>query len=145
MIKGGEKTYQQRITSNIGEDLFEDYCQKAGYSYNRIGFDEQAGYVPNFQYLNPLLRNLPDYVVNTNDGVYVVCVKGTANIKEKEVNLLPLMIEWFSSKHAPLIYAFCFVGKKPILIYPEKIIQLYEKSFNKKWNDGVVYRTLEIE
>lgn len=144
-MKGGEKTYEQRITSNIGEELFEAYCAKQGYHFNRIGFDEQNGYVPNFQKLNPLLRNLPDYVVNTGEDTYVVCVKGTANIKKKEVDLLPLMGEWFSSRNAPLVYVFCFEGKKPILMYPSKVIELYEKGFDKKWNDGVVYRTLEIE
>jgi len=142
----GSNSYQERQTvANKGELLFEQYCAEMGYKLNRVGFDEKGKNVDNFFDLNSMLRNLPDYVVNTPKGTFVVNVKGTANFKKKEVDLLPLFTEWFSTKKAPLVYAFCFEGQKPKLIYPEKIIELYRKSEDRKWSDGVVYRCLDIE
>jgi len=143
-MKGNEKPYELRVQTNIGEELFESYCKEKGYAINRIGFDEGANYVENFSKLNPLLRNLPDYIVNTESETFVVCVKGTANFKKKEYELLPLMMEWFSSPKAPLVYAFCFQNVKPRLVFPEKIIELYKFSKDQKWSDGVVYRNLKI-
>ena len=143
-MRGNEKPYEIRIQSNIGEELFEKYCKEKGYICNRLGFDEGAGYIEKFFNLNPLLRNLPDYVVNTKTETFVVCVKGTPNLKKKEFELLPLMTEWFSSPKAPLVYAFCFKDQSPKLVFPEKIITLYEQSRDQKWDDGVVYRHLQI-
>jgi hypothetical protein len=141
----GSHTYQDRQTViNTGEVLFENYCKEMGYKLNRIGFDEKSKNVDNFFLLNSMLRNLPDYVVNTKNETFVVCVKGTANFKKKEVDLLPLMTEWFSSPKAPLVYAFCFEGQNPKLLYPEKIIELYKSSMDQQWSDGVVYRNLKI-
>lgn len=143
-MKGNEKPYELRVQSNIGEELFEAYCKEKGYKIQRIGFDENTGFVDNFSRLNPLLRNLPDYVVNTLKETFIVCVKGTPNFKKKEFELLPFMTECFSSKKAPMVYAFCFEGKDPKLVFPEKIITLYEQSRDQKWDDGVVYRHLQI-
>lgn len=142
----GAKNYQERnsIRTNLGEQLFEEHCKKYDYQVHRLGFDEENGSVENFFHLNDLLRNLPDYVVNTGSETFVINVKGTANFKRKEVMLLPEMMEWFSSKKAPLLYAFCFEGFKPKLLYPDIIIKLYEKAQDKTWADGVVYRTLEL-
>jgi hypothetical protein len=141
----GSNSYKERQTvANKGEVLFEQYCAEMGYKLNRVGFDEKGKNVNNFFDLNCMLRNLPDYVVNTQNGTFVVNVKGTANFKKKEVDMLPLFTEWFSTKKAPLVYAFCFEGQKPKLVYPEKIIELYKKSTDRKWSDGIVYRNLEL-
>lgn len=141
----GSNTYEQRQTVvNKGELIFEAYCNEMGYDFKRLGFDEKNDNVDGFFNLNPMLRNLPDYLVTTKDGMFVVNVKGTANFKKKEIDMLPLFTEWFSSKKAPLVYAFCFEGQKPKLIYPEKLIELYKKSEDRVWSDGVVYRNLEI-
>ena len=112
----GSNTYQDRQTvANAGEVLFELYCKEMGYTTNRLGFDEKNASVDKFYNLNAMLRNLPDYIVNTKNETFVVCVKGTANFKKKEIDILPLMTEWFSSPKAPLVYAFCFTGQKPKL------------------------------
>ena len=116
-----------------------------GYKFNRIGFDEKKDYVDNYFNLNSLLRNLPDYVVSTNKNTYVVNVKGTANIKKSEIDMIPLFLDWFSSKTSPLVYAFCFkTEKRPIMVYPETVIKLYSKSIDKQWHDGKIYRTLDF-
>ncbi|MGI9215241.1 MAG: hypothetical protein ACR2HS_06380 [Gammaproteobacteria bacterium] len=56
-----------------------------------------------------------------------------------------MFLEWFSSKEAPLVYAFCFANQKPLMVYPEKIIELYkEAGEEKQWSDGVIYKTLKL-
>jgi hypothetical protein len=129
---------------NKGEILFEAYCASKGYKFNRLGFDEHKSEVSNFYHLNHLIRNLPDYVVHTENCSYVVQVKGTDNFKKKEIDLLPLFLEWYSAPKAPLVYAFCFEGCDPLLKYPDQIIRLYEKSIDQRWDDGVVYRCLNL-
>ena len=143
----GNHSYSERIQgTNAGEELFEAYCESKGFHLTRIGFDEHKATVPNFFNLNQYIRNLPDYVINTNNGTFVVNVKGTDNFKQSEYKLLPEFGEWFSSKKAPLIYAFCFRGsERPILVYPEKIIRLYEEAkIDQSWSDGVIYRCLNL-
>lgn len=58
--------------------------------------------------------------------------------------MLPLFLEWYSSKECQLVYAFCFKDTAPKLVYPEKIIELYKVEQDKQWSDGIVYRTLKL-
>ena len=142
----GSMSYSERQkVKNRAEFLFELYCAEKDYKVTRVGFDEKNNSVDNFYYLNPVLRNLPDYVVNTSRGTWVVMVKGTANIKQKEIELLPKLMDSFDSDKAKLVYAFCFLGKEPRLIFPQKVESLYRNATDKQWQDGVVYRSLEIE
>lgn len=143
-MKAASTFTERQKTVNHGEILFEKYCVSKNYKYWRLGSDEKNGAITHFYKLNPMIRNLPDYIVDCGDITFVVAVKGTANFKEKEVKMLPLFLEWFSSKEAPLVYAFCFADKPPKLVYPEKIIELYKNETDKKWDDGVVYRTLRL-
>ena len=143
----GNHSYAERIhTTNTGEELFESYCESKGFHLVRVGFDQHKATVPNFFSLNVYLRNLPDYVINTENGTYVVNVKGTDNFKQSEYKVLPEFGEWFSSKKAPLVYAFCFKeNDRPILVFPEKIVKLYEEAkTDRQWPDGVIYRCLNI-
>jgi len=39
---------------------------------------------------------------------------------------------------------FCFKDTPPKLVYPEKIIELYKVEQDKRWDDGVIYRTLKL-
>ena len=115
------------------------------YKYWRLGFDEKNNEISHYWKLNAMIRNLPDYIVDTNKDTFVVNVKGTGNFKESEVKMIPLFLEWFSTKEAPLIYAFCFTDQKPIMVYPEKVIQLYQEAkVDKKWDDGKIYRSLHL-
>ena len=142
----GSNNYQERNSvTNIAEELFEKYCNQKGYFIRRLGFDEKKDPIPNFYNINTMVRNLPDYYVCTNKLSFLVMVKGTANIKQKEYELLPKFIEWYDSKECRLIYAFCFkTSNNPQLIYPNKLIDLYNESQDKVWHDGVVYRTLDL-
>lgn len=142
----GSMSFQERnAKASKGEILFEEYCRKKQYDIKRIGFDQTDNQVANFFNLNSMLRNLPDYVVNTGKETFVVMVKGTGNIKKKEIDLIPLFMEWYGSKKAPLVYAFCFEGFIPKLVYPDRVIELYKQSSDKIWKDGVIYRSLEIQ
>ena len=147
MIGNGGQSYAERVKTikNDGEYLFEKFCHASDTEFQRLGFDEHQDNVPKFWKINPILRNLPDYVINSKKGTYVVAVKGTDNFKKKEFELLPSMVEAFSSEEAPLIYAFCFKEKQaPIWVKPNKIIELYEKSIDQQWPDGVIYRNLNL-
>ena len=147
MIGNSGQAYADRVKTikNDGEYLFEKFCTISGAQFHRIGFDEHENSVPNYWRLGNLLRNLPDYVINTKNKTFVVAVKGTDNFKQKEFELLPKMVEAFSSKEAPLIYAFCFKEKQaPIWVKPSEIIELYNKSQDQQWHDGVIYRNLNI-
>ena len=142
----GSNSYKERQSvSNVAEFLFEYYCAEKEYQLTRVGFDEKNKSVDNFYKLNSYLRNLPDYIVNTGNATFVVNVKGTGNFKQKEIDMIPQFLEYFSSKDAPLIYSFCFVGRDPILIYPDKVIELYKNSVDKQWSDGVIYRNLNLK
>ena len=135
---------RQKIV-NHGEILFENYCAKMEYKCWRLGNEEKHSQIDHYWKLNPMIRNLPDYIVDTGKHTFVVNVKGTVNFKQSEVKMIPLFLEWFSTKEAPLIYAFCFTEQKPIMVYPEKVIKLYEQAGqDKQWQDGKIYRSLNL-
>ena len=142
----GNNSYLERNSGvNLGEKLFEEYCTKKQVFFKRLGFDEKNNQIPRFWEINPLIRNLPDYFVATSSRSMLVMVKGTANIKKQEVSMIPLFLEWYHKKECPLYYAFCFEGKeKPFFITPDRVIQLYQQGTDKQWNDGKIYRTLNI-
>ena len=138
-------TYEERQSvSDLGEELFEAWADKKGYQVNRIGFHSKNDSVPNFFNLSNILRNMPDYVLNTNTKTYVVNVKGTANIKHREIKLLSDLVLCYSSSKAELIYAFCFKGQDPVLMSTNTLLTRFSNAEDKKWHDGVMYRTIKI-
>lgn len=143
----GNNSYLERNSgTNLGEELFEQYCIKKQVFFRRLGFDEKNDSIPNFYSINPFIRNLPDYLVVGNKGSRLVNIKGTRNFKKTEVAMLPQFMEWYSSKDCPLIYAFCFKGEsKPFFITPDRVIELYQEATDKQWNDSVIYRTLNLD
>jgi len=140
------ENYKQRQShNNIAEELFEDWSLKKKYKIFRLGFDEKNKFVNSFYNLSEILRNLPDFVIERDGKIFVVNVKGTSNIKRKEYEMLPKLIDCFSTYKSPLIYAFCFTNTEPIFKNAEKVIELYEHSAeDKTWSDGVIYRKLKI-
>jgi len=135
---------RQKIV-NHGEILFEKYCTQKNYKYHRLGFEEKSNEIDNYWKLNTMIRNLPDYIVNTGRDTFVVNVKGTGNFKKEEIDKIPLFLEWYNTKEFSLVYVFCFAEKKPIMVYPEKVIQLYQEAgIDKQWQDGKIYRSLNF-
>lgn len=145
-VANGTHSYEERqkIGENRGEELFVAWANSKGFTATRIGSDSRDNYILNFPRLNSVLRNMPDFVLNRNGKTYVVSVKGTANIKVKEMKLLPKLIASYSSKRAPLIYAFCFKGHEPVLMSVETLQERFEQAPEKAWHDGVLYRTIKI-
>lgn len=142
----GNNSYQERNSGrNLGEELFEQYCTEKQVYFKKVGFDEKNNAIPHFYRLNPFIRNLPDYLVISDKGSRLVNIKGTANIKKIEVNMIPQFLEWYHSKECPLWYAFCFEGQNtPTFRTPDQVIELYQKEQDKQWSDGVKYRTLDL-
>jgi hypothetical protein len=144
-MKAAHTFLERQKVVNHGEILFEKYCTQKNYKYWRLGFEEKVSAIPNYFKLNPLLRNIPDYILETPNGMYVVNVKGTGNFKKEEIDKIPLFLEWYNTKEFSLVYVFCFAEKKPIMVYPEKVIQLYQEAgIDKQWQDGKIYRSLNF-
>lgn len=143
----GNNSYSERNSGrNLGEELFEQYCIEKQVYFKKVGFDEKSSAIPHFYRLNPFIRNIPDYLVIGNKGSKLVNIKGTANIKKTEVNMIPQFLEWYHSKDCPLWYAFCFSGQNtPTFRTPDQVISLYQQAEDKQWNDGVIYRTLRFD
>lgn len=135
---------RQAVGVNIGEEIFEQWCMSSGWNFTRLGFNEKFANVGAFYNLHPLLRNMPDYVVQRGDRTFVVNVKGTPNIKEKERLLLPELIAAYSTQKARLIYAFCIRNEEVRFAKADQIIDLYDIESDKQWHDGVVYRTINL-
>jgi len=143
-MNGNNSFAERNAGANLGEELFEQYCIEKQVFFKRLGFDEKNDPVPYFYGINSFIRNLPDYYVATKTRGFFVMVKGTANIKKKEVNMIPQFLEWYGSKEVPLYYAFCFQGKKISFRTPDQVIELYQGATDKQWSDGVIYRTLAL-
>lgn len=137
-------TYIERNSgSNFAEEFFEKYCEH--YFVRRIGFDEKNDSIPHFYNMSRMLRNLPDYYVDTGKKQYVVNVKGTDCIKKKEYDIIPLLTSAYSDDNCLLIYAFCFKeNKRPIFLKPYDVIDMYDRGKNEEWHDGVVFRRLGL-
>jgi len=141
----GENTYKERNSGiNQAEVIFEEYCKSKNYFLERLGFDEKRNPIPRFFNLNPSIRNLPDYYWSHGDKSALIMVKGTANIKQSEIELIPKFLEWYDSEKCPLVYVFCFADKPIIKKFPEEILDLYSKSYDREWPDGVVYRNINL-
>jgi hypothetical protein len=143
-VGNGSNNYIERQSVQVGEELFLSWAKTKGYHVTRIGFDSTNDSVPNFFKLSPLLRNMPDYVLNTDKKTYVVNVKGTANIKHKEIKMLGDLMLCYSSSSAELIYAFCFAGQEPVLMSTTTLSTRFNMAEDKQWHDGVKYRTIKI-
>lgn len=82
----GNDSYQDRCSiKSTGESLFELFCQRKGYAFTKLGFDENSDPIKGFANINPMLRNLPDYIMETQKELFVVQVKGTQNFKKKNM------------------------------------------------------------
>lgn len=141
----GQNTYKQRQSvSNVGEERFENWCNLRGYKWYRLGFDEKNNNVDLFYLLNEYIRNLPDYFIVKDGKAALVNVKGTCNIKREEVEKIQCRIQSYSSRQVDLLYAFCFEDGVKIIKANSVIEKYYEAKFDKQWDDGKVYRSLEI-
>jgi hypothetical protein len=143
MTANNQSNYQDRMKpeNNTGEILFKKWCLENEWSCQKLGFERD---INNFWDLNPILRNIPDFVIEKGPKIFVVQVKGSPNFKQKEYNLIDEFVRCYYSDEAPLIYAFCF-DKNPIFKKTEEVKKLYQQSQDKIWSDGKIYRTLNLK
>jgi hypothetical protein len=143
----GNNTYKERQTViNTGEILFEDYCSSKGHKFYKIGFSEKTGEIDKYYVINPYIRNIPDYFVETSKGCFMVNVKGSGNFKQQEIEMLPFFVKNYSTKECPLIYAFCIEHKPIYILKPNQVMEKYYRAEDKLWaSDGKVYRNLSLE
>lgn len=148
MHGNGQQTYQERNNRkiNLGEHLFEQYCDRMGYTWNRLGFDEKQNPVTNFYLLNDTIRHLPDYVVQRSGATRVglVAVKGTRKIKEEEYLRLDWMQETYSGPNSELW--FCFVLPIGVRwLSPAQVKDRFERAtVEGVWPDGKKWKQLEL-
>ena len=142
----GENNYKERQSVlNNGEILFEEYCKQKGHKFYKIGFSEKTNDIENYYLINPFIRNIPDYFVITNKGSFVVNVKGTGNIKQEEIEMLPFFVRNYSSTKCPLVYAFCMENQPVYILRPKKVMELYYRAEDRVWeSDKKVYRNLNV-
>lgn len=144
----GQQTYTQRNNRNInlGEHLFEQYCDRMGYTYNRLGFDEKHNPVPNFYLLNDTIRHLPDYVVQRPNAkrIGLAAVKGTRKIKKEEYD----RIDWMEQTYSGTDSEFWFVFALSDGVYwrsPQQVKALWEEStVTGVWPDGKQWKELTL-
>jgi len=142
MSANNQSNYQDRMKpeNNKGEILFKKWCSENEWDCQKFGFERD---IKNFWNLNPILRNIPDFVIEKGAKIFVVQVKGSPNFKQNEYHLLDEFIKSYYSDEAPLIYAFC-LDKNPIFKKTEEVKKLYQESQDKIWSDGKIYRTLNL-
>lgn len=142
----GFNTYKERnsITYNQGEEIFLKWCEARNLKVTRLGFDEKKKPVDRFYDLPELVRNLPDFIVSSENKLTLVNVKGSANLKEQEYKLLDNLAETYDKENCKLYYVFSL----PQGLYWRKVLsvkKMYEESkFEGRWPDGKVYRRLDL-
>jgi hypothetical protein len=136
-------TFDQRINNNFGEVRFIASCNKNGWLYKKLGFDNEKE-IKEFWKLNPIIKNIPDFIIQKENQLFVIQVKGTKNFKEKEYNLIDKFIDAYHSTNAPLLYAFCLLQRDTIFLKPQQVKELYDEGTDDQWQDGVIFRELDI-
>lgn len=135
-------TYEDRMkVSNYAENQFQIYCKKKGLEFYHLGFDKQK--VEHFYLLNPIIRNIPDYVVWNDEKIFLVQVKGSPILKQKEYELFDKMISAYESDKVKLYYAYCFNDDFIFLSFSKmKLIYENEPIILRFENDGKSYKML---
>lgn len=136
-------TFDKRINNNFGEVRFIASCNKNGWLFKKLGFDNEKE-IKEFWKLNPIIKNIPDFIIQKENQLFVIQVKGTKNFKEKEYKLIDKFIDAYHSTNAPLLYAFCLLQRETIFLKPQQVKELYEQGTDDQWQDGVVFRELNI-
>ncbi len=119
----GSNTYKERnsIKTNQGEEIFLAWCKEQN-----------------------LVRNLPDFIVTSENKATLVNVKGSLNFKESEYRLIDSFIENFETGACLLYYAFA-LPSGILWRRASSVKTAYEEAtFEGVWPDGKVYRKLDL-
>lgn len=133
---------ERNSVRNVGEDRFEEYCNGRGLKFWRMGFDEKQSPVSSFWKVHPLVRSLPDYLVDRNGKLFWVHVKGTPCLKVDDL-LLYSQFERDLSADCDFYIAFCFEGA-PIFKQLPQVRELMTGLRIQAWSDGKQYMRLPL-
>ena len=142
----GAQSYQERNarTVNLGEQLFESWCEHHGYTAKRHGYDEKTGIIPGWHKVATVIRQMPDYIVTKDDRMAVVSVKGTLKFKAQDYDRL----DWFEQTYATPDCPFRFVFARHngvTWLTTSEVRKAYEASTNQGvWPDGKAWRELNL-
>ena len=134
-------SYETRLSGhNFAEEEFEKHCKENGYEFLHLGFDTNNP-IPNFSDINPLLRNLPDYLIWRNGVKSLVQVKGTNKFKESEYKLLDELNSIYGSHKVKIYYWFttkegkCFYTLQGVKQMYENIKEVSYFAENKPYKE----------
>ena len=144
MNNTAQDTYENRCKGRVGEDLFEEYCQKKGVKYFRTGFDEKDDQIQQFWLVHPLMRHIPDYLIETQAGdLSWINVKGTPCIKIIDL-FVYAQFEQQLKGGCGFYLAFCFRGQDPIFLTFEALQARLTGLTVQEWDDGKQYFRLPL-
>ena len=140
----GHQGYFQRNGRdiNLGEQLFESWCEGNGYKAYRLGYAEKTGPIIGWFKLSQTIRQMPDYVVAKDDRLAVVSVKGTWKFKTEDYDRLSWFEETYSTERCP--FRFVIATTRGVTwLTTDEIRERYEASTNDGvWPDGKAWREL---
>ena len=142
----GEQSYSQRNARsiNLGEQLFEAWCNTNGMKLRRLGLDEKEALVPGWHKLNPVIRQMPDYIAMKDDRQAVVSVKGTLKFKAQDYDRLSWFEDMYASQDCPLRFVIA-TTRGITWLSTDELRQAYEASTNQGvWPDGKAWRELDL-
>ena len=135
---------ERNSVRNVGEDRFEEYCREKGLKYWRMGFDEKQAPVDSFWKVHPLIRGLPDYLVESKDcKLFWVHVKGTPCMKVDDL-ILYSQFERDLGGDCGFYMCFCFARQSPIFKKLPQVRELMTGLKVQEWDDGKQYLRLPL-
>jgi hypothetical protein len=137
-------TYENRCKGRVGEDVFESHCKEKGIRFFHTGFDEREDPIKNFWDIHPMMRGIPDYLVeNSKKQLSWVHVKGTPNFKINDLLLYSQFDEQLRG-NCGFFVAFCFKGGVVKFLTMDAIKKQLTGKTIKEWDDGKQYITLNL-
>ena len=143
----GDQPYFERNAKdvNLGEKLFESWCDSRGMEYYRLGYDEKTGPIIGWYKVAQAIRQMPDYLVKANGRMAVVSVKGTWKFKVEDYKRLDWFEETYATDRCPLRFVFA-TPSKVVWANSEQVKKAYEASTKHgEWSDGKAWRELDSD
>ena len=140
----GDQGYFQRNGRdiNLGEKLFESWCDANGYTAHRLGYPEKTGIIYDWFKVAKAIRQMPDYLVSKAGRLATVSVKGTWKFKAQDYDRLSWFDETYGTERCP--FRFVIATTRGVTwLTTDEIRELYEASTTEGvWPDGKVWREL---
>ncbi|MHA2164076.1 MAG: hypothetical protein ACXABF_16800 [Candidatus Thorarchaeota archaeon] len=140
----GSYEQRQKISKDeMSETLFENYCETQGIKIHHTGFDSVMNPVKEFWKVHPTIRALPDYLVETDNGLSWCQVKGSNKLKLHDFVEYSTFANLFSHQ-CDFYVVFMFKDGKPIFRTMKDIANSIVGQEIRQWHDGVKYITVPL-